>query len=134
MMSSGCVCWSKLRYVLNNCTMYFAYIFVYLYFIYKCDNSFLVYVCVWIDYYFVLDEPIYDEFHVRDGEAQHVPGKCSDRGIGFYFICYNFKNNIVVLCFLLQCDFFSFRMSDLIFTFWMASLSHFFYLFNVFLE
>ena len=59
----------KLRYVLNNCTMYFAYIFVYLYFIYKCDNSFLVYVCVWIDYYFVLDEPIYDEFHVRDGEA-----------------------------------------------------------------
>ena len=34
---------SKLSYVINNFIMYFNYVFVYLYFIYKRDNSLPVY-------------------------------------------------------------------------------------------
>ena len=59
--------------------MYFAYVFVYPYFIQKYDNSHPVCVCVQADYHFVRGEPTYDEFYAGDGETQLVIGKCSGK-------------------------------------------------------
>ena len=59
----------KFNYVINICIMYFAYVFVYLYFILKCDNSFQMCVCVWANCHFVLGEPTYDDDHAGDGEV-----------------------------------------------------------------
>jgi len=62
-------------------------------------------VCVWVDCHFVSGEPTYNEFHAGDGKALPVIGKCYDKcdimTLGFYFVCYNSMNDIVVLCFLI---------------------------------
>ena len=49
--------------------MYFSCVFVYPYFILKCDNSLPVCVCVWAYCHFVSSEQTYNEFHVGDGET-----------------------------------------------------------------
>ena len=92
---------TKLGYVINISLMYFAFVFVYPYFIQKCENSLLVCVCVQANCHFISGELAYDDDHVGDGEAQSFLGKCSNRcdigTQGFYFTCYNSMNSVLVL-------------------------------------
>ena len=69
----------KLNYVINIFIIYFSYVFVYLYFIQKCDNSLLMCVCVWAKCHFVSGELAYDDDYARNGKAQSYSGKFSDR-------------------------------------------------------